>query len=125
MKSRIMYIERKTGTSEAFIGRVTFSKSGRTLYYHNKAFTSIGESHWAAGNYNGYDKDAFIADQNLPAEERRGLPYNVYWISGPKKDGTDRHFGGRTPVIRIDDDVREEYWVKTRRQPENINRRLC
>ena len=36
MKSRIMYIERKTGTSEAFIG--------------DKAFASIGESHWGA-NY--------------------------------------------------------------------------
>jgi hypothetical protein len=118
-----MYIERKTINREAFIGRVTFSKSGRTLYYRDKAFASIGDSHWAAGNYHGYNKEAFIADQNLPAEERRGLPYSVYWISGPKKDGTDRLFG-KIPIINIDEDVREEYWLTIRNQPENINKRF-
>jgi len=35
MKSRIMYIESKAGglTGPARIGRVTFSKSGATIYY--------------------------------------------------------------------------------------------
>ena len=43
VKSRIMYIERKAGelTGEARIGRVTFSKTGRTLYYGGKAFRSL------------------------------------------------------------------------------------
>lgn len=130
MKPRIMYIEQKTGIDEAFIGRVTFSKSGRTLYYRDKAFVSIGESHWAAGNYHGYNKNDFIANQNLPIEEHQILPYEVYWISGPKKDGRDRHNCGRKPiinrrpVINIDEDVREEYWLSIRKQPENINKRF-
>ncbi|HZT41227.1 MAG TPA: hypothetical protein VFA07_03515 [Chthonomonadaceae bacterium] len=39
-KSRIMYIERKAGRliGEARIGRVTYSKSGRTIYYGGKMF---------------------------------------------------------------------------------------
>src|SRR5438105_1170396 len=38
MHSRIMYIERKTDgiTGPSHIGRVTFSKSGRTIYYQGK-----------------------------------------------------------------------------------------
>ena len=42
-----------------------------------------------------------------------------YWISGPKRDGSDRLYGGRVP-IEIDDDVREEYWKVVRGQPENV-----
>jgi len=43
MKSRIMYIERKAGsiTGEARIGRVKFSKTGRTMYYDGKEFVKI------------------------------------------------------------------------------------
>ncbi len=34
LKDRIMYIERKVGlTGEARIGRVKFSKTGKTMYY--------------------------------------------------------------------------------------------
>lgn len=123
-----MYIERKTGADEAFIGRVTFSKTGKTLYYRDKAFVSVGESQWAAGNYHGYDKAAFIANQNLPLEEHQRLPYDVYWISGPKKDGTDRHNSGRKPVvnrrpiINIDEDVRMEYWTVIREMPSHCAR---
>jgi hypothetical protein len=40
-----------------------------------------------------------------------------YWISGPRKDGADRLYGERVPVV-IDDDVREEYWTEIRRRPE-------
>lgn len=32
----------------------------------------------------------------------------MYWISGVKKDETDRHWAGRGPV-EIDPDVRSEY----------------
>lgn len=40
MKSRIMYIEDKTAglSGPARIGRVTFSKTGRTLYYEGRRF---------------------------------------------------------------------------------------
>lgn len=43
MKQRIMYIESKAGglTGPARIGRVTFSKSGTTIYYQGKAFQSL------------------------------------------------------------------------------------
>ena len=37
-----------------------------------------------------------------------------YWISGCKKRGDDRLYGGVTP---IDEDVREEYWTTIRGQP--------
>lgn len=40
MKSKIMYIELKTGYSDngpAWIGMVEFSKSGKTVYFDNKA----------------------------------------------------------------------------------------
>jgi len=41
MKSRIMYIEAKSGglTGPARIGRLTCSKSGATLYYVGQAFS--------------------------------------------------------------------------------------
>ncbi len=43
MKSRIMYIESKAEglTGEAHIGRVTFSKTGRTIYYLDEEFRSL------------------------------------------------------------------------------------
>jgi hypothetical protein len=43
MKSRIMYIECKSAeTSEpARIGRVAFSKTGKTLYYRGRTFQSL------------------------------------------------------------------------------------
>lgn len=58
---------------------------------------------------------------------QRPFPGNgdEYWISGPKADGSDRHFGGRMPVIHIDEDVREEYWVRIRNMPQHINNKSC
>lgn len=43
MKSRIMYIECKAGslTGDARIGRVTFSKTGKTIYYKGRIFQSL------------------------------------------------------------------------------------
>lgn len=65
MKSRIMFVERKAGNliGDARIGRVTFSKTGRTLYYQGKSFQSLsgagfksnyyelesGENYWISG----------------------------------------------------------------------------
>ncbi|TAL03217.1 MAG: 1-deoxy-D-xylulose-5-phosphate synthase [Verrucomicrobia bacterium] len=97
-----MYIERKAGglTGTARIGRVTFSKTGRTLYYRGQKFQSLKGAGFKS-NY--YDVDS---GEN-------------YWISGPKRNGGDSLYGGRTP-IEIDDDVREEYWRDIRRQPERV-----
>lgn len=100
MKSRIMYVEQKTGgwSGPTRIGRVTFSKTGRTIYYRDRSFRSLKGLGFKA-NY--YDVDTG----------------DHFWISGPKRNGGDALYGGSTP-IGIDDDVREEYWRNIRRQPE-------
>ena len=95
MKPRIMYIERKEGVTQgtARIGRVTYSQTGRTLYYAGRQFIRIQEY---KANY-------------MDVETRA-----CYWISGPKKRGGDTLHGG---TIHIDDDVREEYWCAIRKLP--------
>jgi hypothetical protein len=104
---RIMYIECKAGglTGPARIGRVTFSQTGRTLYYRGQKFQSLKGAGFKS-NY--YDVET--------GED--------YWISGPKRNGGDALYGGNTP-IEIDDDVREEYWRVIRRQPRRIHERLA
>jgi len=92
MQSRIMYIEYKAGqiTGPARIGRVTFSRSGRSLYYRSRCFH----------RFRGYKANYFDVQTG---EE--------YWISGCKKSGGDRLYAGS---IHIDEDVRQEYWTKIR-----------
>ncbi len=104
---RIMYIECKAGglTGAARIGRVRFSQTGRTLYYKDQRFQSL-KGRGFKSNY--YDVNS--------GED--------YWISGPKRDGSDRLYGGRTP-IEIDEDVREEYWRDIRRQPKRKHEKLA
>lgn len=96
MQSRIMYIEDKSGglTGPARIGRVTFSKTGKTIYYQGRSFRSL---------------------------KGRGIKANYYevgtgasfWISGPRKDGADALYAThQVPVI--DADVAEEYWREIR-----------
>ncbi len=36
------------------------------------------------------------------------------WISGPKKNGTDKLYGG---IVEIDEDARVEYWTSVRGAP--------
>ena len=103
MKSRIMYIEHKADPvgGAARIGRVTFSKSGKTLYYKGRKFTS--STYALKANY-------------FECEARE-----YYWISGCKKRGGDRLYSG---TIEIDDDVREEYWSEIRGMPERKHQKL-
>ena len=109
--ARIMYIENKGGevvdhwwgqssheanlTGPARIGRVTFSKSGRSLTYKGKSFSK------ATG---------FKANYACETGE-------WFWISGPKKRGGDALYATNIPT-EIDEDVREEYWTEIRKQPE-------
>ena len=100
-----MYIELKTHSGghddngPAWISRVTFSKSSSTVYWHGKSLRKGG---FGCGNH----LDVETGD--------------VYWISGPKKNGHDRYpWAGEKTMI--DEDVREEYWNKIRKQPERIN----
>src|SRR4051812_45419316 len=93
MKARIMYMESKAAGlagGEARSGRVTFSKTGQTIYYGGRTFHKIPGG---GIKVNYYEKET--------GEE--------YWISGPKKDGSDRLYGERVPVV-IDDDIADEYW---------------
>lgn len=91
MKPRIMYIENKSGSlgGAGRIGLVTFSKSGRTVYYKGKEFAKTKSGY----KFNHYD---------VKTNEN-------YWISGPRKDGNDRLYGGQTGVA-VDEDVWVEYW---------------
>ena len=91
-----MYIERKNGdlVGTARIGRVTFSKSCKSLFYQGREFGSLKGTGIKA-NYRSAGED--------------------YWISGCKKNGEDSLFPA---VIQIDDDVREEYWCVIRNLPE-------
>lgn len=100
MKSRIMYIESKAGglSGPARIGRVTFSKTGKTLYYQGRTFQSLKGRGFKSNFY-----DVATGEE--------------YWISGPRKDGGDRLYGGRD-LVEIDPDVRLEYWRDIRGLPE-------
>ncbi|MEN6577707.1 MAG: hypothetical protein ABFD90_15290 [Phycisphaerales bacterium] len=64
------------------------SRSGQTVYFNGKAFKRAGGG--SGGNH--YD---------LETGER-------YWISGVKKDGSDRHWAGSGKII-IEADAVEEY----------------
>lgn len=96
-KTRIMYIENKSQSLDgpAHIGRVTFSKSGRSLTYAGKTFRSLGGQGFKA---NFIDVDT--------GEE--------YWISGPRKDGQDRLYGASLKKVDVDPDVADEYWATIR-----------
>ena len=102
-----MYIESKVDglNGSARIGRVTFSKRGRTIYYKGRSFQSLkGEGF--KSNYH----DVATGEH--------------FWISGPRRDGADRLNGESTPV-EIDDDVREEYWRFIRGKPDRVSDRTA
>jgi hypothetical protein len=94
-----MYIEYKGDgiVGPARIGRVAFSKTNRSLTYMGRHFRSL----------NGAGFKANYADNETNEQ---------YWISGCKKDGSDALY---STTVEIDEDVREEYWVKIRNRPES------
>ncbi|WP_350290528.1 mannose-1-phosphate guanylyltransferase [uncultured Croceitalea sp.] len=86
------YIELKSGygnNGPAWIGMAEFSKSGRTVYFHGKALKN-SNARGITGNY--YDVEN--GDE--------------YWVSGIKRNGTDRHWAGGGKVM-IDRKVVELY----------------
>ena len=90
-RSRIMYIECKASglVGPATIGRVYFSKSGKTLYYRGLVFQSLKGAGWKANCFEINSGDHF-------------------WISGPRKDQNNRLYGGNSGVL-VDEDIRAEY----------------
>jgi hypothetical protein len=100
MKTQIMYIEYKGGglAGAGRIGRVSFSDSGKSIYYKGKTFQSL--------KGRGFKANYF----DLKTGEK-------YWISGCKKSGGDTLYPGK---IEIDEDVRDEYWRTIRNFPERV-----
>ena len=99
-KNKIMYIEYKGDGLEGpgRIGRVQFSKTGKTIYYNSRTLQSLK---------GGYKANYF----DVETQEE-------YWISGCKKKGGDTLYPG---IVEVDEDVREEYWRDIRQMPENIH----
>ena len=97
-----MYIELKTdglrGTGR--IGRINFSKTGKTLYYGKR---TLVQTKGSPLKVNYYDEESL----------------EDFWVSGPKKDGSDSLFASQ---IDIDEDVRDEYWTKIRKSLKNISK---
>jgi len=88
MNPEIRYIELKSGFSDdgpAWIGSVSFSRTGRTAYFNGKGFKHAGKGHYS----------------DLETGEN-------YWISGIKKNGEDRHWAG-TGRVMIQRDVVQDY----------------
>lgn len=106
-RTRIMYIESKAEglNGPARIGRITFNKTGGTLYYKDQSFQSLKGRGFKANYFETETRDE-------------------YWISGPRRDGLDRLYGKSGLVVEIDDDVQEEYWTAIRKKPELISRRI-
>jgi hypothetical protein len=101
MNSRVMYIELKVDgvRGPARIGRVEFSKSGKTLYYSGRKLAPL-KGHGLRANY--FDTETL--------EE--------FWISGPKTNGTDSLSGA---TVAIDEDCRKEYWRDIRKKPDLLS----
>ena len=101
-----MYIENKSSgdglTGPARIGRVQFSKSGKTIYYKGAELQSLKGSGFKANYF----------DVNTGEE---------YWVSGPKKNGQDSLY---PDSVLIDEDVREEYWLEIRGLSDSIDKNV-
>ena len=115
-RTRIMYIENKGGyiierysytdqlveggvTGPATIGRVTFSKTGATLYYQGRSLQSLKGQ--------GFKSNYFDIETG-----------EHFWVSGPKKNGQDSLYATNISTP-IDEDAREEYWTEIRKIPQN------
>jgi len=102
-RTRIMYIESKAGnlTGPARIGRVMYSKTKATMYYHGKEFRSLKGAGFKANYY----------------EVETG---EEYWISGPRQDGNDSLYATNV-AAEIDSDVSDEYWTQIRKRTNKSN----
>jgi hypothetical protein len=101
-RTRIMYIEYKGDdglVGEARIGRVTYSKTGQSLWYRGREFRTLRGQ--------GFKSNYF----DVATGEH-------YWISGCRKDGCDALY---STTAEIDEDIREEYWTEIRKKPEMKN----
>lgn len=92
MKKDLIYVELKSGYDDngpACIGYRGSSKSGATIYFHGMAFQSLKGTGISSNYYECASDDE-------------------YWISGVKKNGSDRHWAG-SGKIKIDKSSIEDY----------------
>jgi len=92
---RLRYIELKSGyagNGPAWIGYVTTSKTGRTLYFNGRGLIKLKRQRRAemGGNYVDIESG------------------ESFCVSGVKKDGEDRHWAGSGKVL-IEADAVSEY----------------
>jgi hypothetical protein len=88
MRQKLMFVELKTGYSDngpAWIGKVFFSKSGQTIYFNGITLKGSGK-----GNCREIESG------------------DIYWTSGIKKNGEDRHWAG-DGKIKIDRSIVMDY----------------
>jgi hypothetical protein len=91
LRRRVMYVENKSGTNQgvnARIGWVTFSKSGRAIYFRERTLLKG----------NGISANFF--------DEETG---EWFWVSGVKKRGSNAHPAERAVAIEIDEDALDAY----------------
>jgi len=101
----LKYIELKTGFADngpAWIARVKLSKSGRTVYFNGHALKRAG-----GGLPGGNHCDLATGE--------------TYWVSGLKKNGTDRHWAG-SGRIAIETSAVPEYLCLTGQPVLDIGR---
>lgn len=99
---RIMYIECKADGIDGpgRIGWVEMTRTTRSYYYNGKRYLKVRSGY----KYNCVEEDTG----------------RQFWISGPKKRGGDKLYGG---VIEIDEDARIDYWTKIRGKPHRVGER--
>ncbi|WP_420387095.1 hypothetical protein [Roseivirga sp.] len=92
INDKILYIEHKSKQDHkgmAWIGFVEYSKSGKTIYFNGLALKKL-KSPQQDGNY--YDL----------------ITKEIYWVSGVKLDGNDRHWLG-SGKVKIDQRIIKDY----------------
>lgn len=86
----LRYVELKSGQNNkgpAWIAHVKVSRSGNTVYFNGKALKR-------GGGISGNHVDLETGEE--------------YWVSGVKKDGTDRHWAGSGKIF-IEESAVSEY----------------
>jgi len=82
----LRYVELKTGHADngpAWIGYVTPSKTGRTLYFNGRGLMKLKGQRRGASGGNYIDLESGES----------------FWVSGVKKNGEDRHWAGSGKVL--------------------------
>jgi hypothetical protein len=73
------------------------------------------------------ENNAFVFDGRRFLKTKSGYKYNCideetgeqYWISGAKKRGGDKLYGG---VVEVDADALVAYWTEIRKRPDQVSK---